>query len=539
MHNMNKLVKIWLPLLLAVAFVFGMFVESNIMHRGNVQTIINQRRGSKIDYLIGNIRQNYVDTVDVAELEEKAAISLLKDLDPHSTYISPEEFAEMNEPLEGNFDGIGVQFNIQKDTVYIVAVIAGGPSEKVGLRAGDRIVTVDDSLIAGIGIVNNDVMRLLRGPKGTKVRVGIARRGEPNLVPFEITRGQIPLYSIDVSYMLNSRTGYIKLSKFARTTHKEFQEAIAKLKAQGMQNLIFDLRGNGGGYMDAAINVVDEFLPNGSLIVYTEGAHRDRAEFHASFRQSCKDLKLAILIDEFSASASEITAGAIQDNDRGIIVGRRSFGKGLVQEPIMFPDNSSVRLTIARYYTPSGRCIQKPYKQSDEDYYADLENRYERGEFMERDSIKIADSTEYFTTGGRVVYGGGGIMPDVFIPADTTGGSAYYSKISRKGCEYQFCLEYTDRNRAAMSNLKKADEFVKYLKAQNIFDQFVAYAETQGIKRDEKGIRKSREVIETQIMALIARNMIDDNGFYPIMHRIDKTLKQSIDIVENKSLKNL
>lgn len=539
MHNMNKLVKIWLPLLLAVAFVFGMFVESNIMHRGNVQTIINQRRGSKIDYLIGNIRQNYVDTVDVAELEEKAAISLLKDLDPHSTYISPEEFAEMNEPLEGNFDGIGVQFNIQKDTVYIVAVIAGGPSEKVGLRAGDRIVTVDDSLIAGIGIVNNDVMRLLRGPKGTKVRVGIARRGEPNLVPFEITRGQIPLYSIDVSYMLNSRTGYIKLSKFARTTHKEFQEAIAKLKAQGMQNLIFDLRGNGGGYMDAAINVVDEFLPNGSLIVYTEGAHRDRAEFHASFRQSCKDLKLAILIDEFSASASEITAGAIQDNDRGIIVGRRSFGKGLVQEPIMFPDNSSVRLTIARYYTPSGRCIQKPYKQSDEDYYADLENRYERGEFMERDSIKIADSTEYFTTGGRVVYGGGGIMPDVFIPADTTGGSAYYSKISRKGCEYQFCLEYTDRNRAAMSNLKKADDFVKYLKAQNIFDQFVAYAETQGIKRDERGIRQSREVIETQIMALIARNMIDDNGFYPIMHRIDKTLKQSIDIVENKSLKNL
>ena len=357
---MKKLVRIWLPLLLAVAFVFGMFVESNIMHRGNVQTIINQRRGSKIDYLIGNIRQNYVDTVDVAELEEKAAISLLKDLDPHSTYISPEEFAEMNEPLEGNFDGIGVQFNIQKDTVYIVAVIAGGPSEKVGLRAGDRIVTVDDSLIAGIGIVNNDVMRLLRGPKGTKVRVGIARRGEPNLVPFEITRGQIPLYSIDVSYMLNSRTGYIKLSKFARTTHKEFQEAIAKLKAQGMQNLIFDLRGNGGGYMDAAINVVDEFLPNGSLIVYTEGAHRDRAEFHASFRQSCKDLKLAILIDEFSASASEITAGAIQDNDRGIIVGRRSFGKGLVQEPIMFPDNSSVRLTIARYYTPSGRCIQKP-----------------------------------------------------------------------------------------------------------------------------------------------------------------------------------
>jgi carboxyl-terminal processing protease len=536
---MNKLVKIWLPLLLAVAFVFGMFVESNITNRGSVQTTVIQRRGGKIDYLIGNIRQNYVDTVNVAELEEKAAINLLKDLDPHSTYISAEEFAEMNEPLEGNFDGIGVQFNIQKDTVYVVNVIAGGPSEKVGIRAGDRIVTVDDSLIAGIGITNNDVMKKLRGPRGTKVRVGIARRGENHLVPFAITRGQIPLYSIDVSYMLNSHTGYIKLSKFARTTHKEFQEAVAKLKAQGMQNLIFDLRGNGGGYMDAAINVVDEFLPNGSLIVYTEGAHRDRAEFHASFRQSCKDLKLAVLIDEFSASASEITAGAIQDNDRGIIIGRRSFGKGLVQEPIMFPDNSSVRLTIARYYTPSGRCIQKPYNQSDEDYYADLENRYERGEFMERDSIKIADSTEYFTTGGRVVYGGGGIMPDVFIPADTTGGSTYYNRISRKGCEYQFSLEYTDRNRTVLQKFKTADEFVKYLRGQNIFEQFVTYAETQGIKRDEKGIRQSRKLIETQIMALIARNVIDNDGFYPIMHRIDKTLNESVQIVETKTLKSL
>ncbi|MBQ4230859.1 MAG: PDZ domain-containing protein, partial [Salinivirgaceae bacterium] len=293
---MNKLVKIWLPLLLAVAFVFGMFVESNIVTRGNIQTVVKTRRGSKIDYLIGNISASYVDTVDVAELEEKAAISLLKDLDPHSTYISAEEFAEMNEPLEGNFDGIGVQFNIQKDTVYVVNVIAGGPSEKVGIRAGDRIVTVDDSLIAGIGISNNDVMKKLRGPRGTKVRVGVARRGERDLVPFEITRGQIPLYSIDAAYMMNSETGYIKLSKFARTTYKEFQEAVAKLKAQGMRNLIFDLRGNGGGYMDAAINVVDEFLPNGSLIVYTEGAHRERAEFHASFRQSCKDLKLAVLI---------------------------------------------------------------------------------------------------------------------------------------------------------------------------------------------------------------------------------------------------
>lgn len=534
---MKKLVKIWLPLLLAVAFVFGMLVEANMLRRNGLMQIV-PRRSSKIDMILSNIRRSYVDTIDMAELEEKAAVSILKELDPHSTYISAEEFAEMNEPLEGNFDGIGVQFNIQKDTVYVVNVIAGGPSEKVGVRAGDRIVTVDDSLIAGIGISSNNVMKLLRGPRGTKVKVGIARRGENGLVPIEITRGQIPIYSIDVSYMINRKTGYIKLSKFSRTSYKEFQTAIAKLKNQGMQNLIFDLRGNGGGYMDAAINIVDEFLSNGKLIVYTEGAHRGRDDYFASHRQSCAGINLVVLIDEFSASASEITAGAIQDNDRGIIVGRRSFGKGLVQEPIMFPDNSSVRLTIARYYTPSGRCIQKPYTQSDDDYYLDLETRYERGEFMERDSIRISDSTEYYTTEGRVVYGGGGIMPDIFIPADTAGTSDYYNKISRKGCEYQFCLEYTDRNRVQLSKLKKADEFVKYLKGQNIFNQFVAYAEKQGVKRDAKGISLSRKLIEPQLMALIARNVIDNDGFYPIIQDIDKTLLESIDIVENKTVKS-
>ena len=534
---MKKLVRIWLPLLLAVAFAFGMLVEANMLRRTGLMNI-SSRRSSKIDMIMNNIQRSYVDTINMADLEEKTAVSILKELDPHSTYISAEEFAEMNEPLEGNFDGIGVQFNIQKDTVYVVNVIAGGPSEKVGIRAGDRIVTVDDSLIAGIGISNNDVMKKLRGPRGTKVKVGIARRGEKGLVPFVITRGQIPLYSIDVSYMINNKTGYIKLSKFSRTSYKEFQEAIAKLKNQGMQNLIFDLRGNGGGYMDAAINIVDEFLPNGKLIVYTEGAHRRRDDFYASHRQSCSGINLVVLIDEFSASASEITAGAIQDNDRGIIVGRRSFGKGLVQEPIMFPDNSSVRLTIARYYTPSGRCIQKPYTQSDDNYYLDLETRYERGEFMERDSIRITDSTEYYTTEGRVVYGGGGIMPDIFSPADTAGTSDYYNKISRKGCEYQFCLEYTDRNRVALQKLKTADEFAKYLRGQNIFDQFVAYAEKQGVKRDARGIRLSRKLIETQVMALIARNVIDNDGFYPIIQDIDKTLLESIEIVENKTVKS-
>ncbi len=536
---MKKIAKIWLPLLLAMAFVLGMIVQGNMLKRGSGMIKNPIRRISKIDFLLNNISFNYVDTVNIADLEEKAAINILKELDPHSTYISAEEFAEMNEPLEGNFDGIGVQFNIQKDTIYIVKVIAGGPSEKVGLRDGDRIVTVDDSIVAGVNITNNAVMKKLRGPRGTKVRVGVCRRGEKDLVPFEITRGQIPLYSVDVSYMINKKTGYIKLSKFARTSHKEFQNAIAKLKSQGIQNLIFDLRGNGGGYMDAAINIVDEFLADGKLIVYTEGAHRGRDDFYASIRQSCKDLKLAVLIDEFSASASEITAGAIQDNDRGIIIGRRSFGKGLVQEPIMFPDNSSVRLTIARYYTPSGRCIQKPYMQSDEEYYADLENRYKHGEFTERDSIKITDSTEYFTTEGRVVYGGGGIMPDVFIPADTSDVSDYYAKIQRKGYEYQFSLEYTDKNRATLSKLKTADEFKRHLKSENILEQFISYVEKQGMRRDAKGIRQSQKIIETQIIALIARNIIDNDGFYPIIQDVDKTLLESVKIIENKTLKSL
>ena len=538
---MNKITKIWLPLLLAIAFVAGMHAESNLISRKF--NLLQQNKsvgvGNKLNILIKSIVNEYVDTVNIYDIEEKAAISLLDELDPHSTYISADEYAEMNEPLEGNFDGIGVQFNIQKDTVYVVNVIPGGPSEKVGIRGGDRIVSVNDSVIAGINITNNQVMKLLRGPRGTKVNVGIARRGEQNLVPFTITRGQIPIYSVDVSYMINNKTGYIKLSKFARTTYKEMLEAIAKLKTQGLQNLILDLRGNGGGYMDAAINVIDEFLTEGKLIVYTEGAHSKRENYYSSRRHSCSNIKLAVLIDEFSASASEITAGAIQDNDRGIIIGRRSFGKGLVQQPIMFPDNSSARLTIARYYTPAGRCIQKPYNHSDEDYYTEIENRYLHGEFMESDSIHIADSTEFFTTGGRIVYGGGGIMPDVFIPADTAGFSEYYNKINRKGCEYQFCLEFTDKYRTTLSNFKTPESFVKFLQSVNILEQFITFADKQGIKRDNKGIKKSGKIIETQIIALIARNIIDNNGYYPIIEKIDNTLLKSVDIIENKSLNNL
>lgn len=533
---MNKFVKYGMPLVIALSVTLGMVVQLKIDHKkGNPGVSL---RGSKIDAVIDYIDKEYVDTVNVKDLEEKAVSQLLKELDPHSIYISAAEFEAMNEPLEGNFDGIGVQFNIQKDTVYVIKTIAGGPSEKVGIHDGDRIVTVNDSLIAGIKITNDKVMKLLRGPKGTKVKVGVLRKGEPNLVPFTITRDEIPLYSIDVSYMVNPKTGYIKLSKFAKTTYKEFQDAIAKLNAMGMKNLVLDLRGNGGGYMDAAINLVDEFLPAESLIVYTEGKSHPRQSYFASQRQACANLKLVVLIDEFSASASEITAGAIQDNDRGLIVGRRSFGKGLVQEPVMFNDGSSLRLTIARYYTPSGRCIQKPYVKGDEaDYYADIENRFTNGEFTEKDSIKITDSTKYYTLKHRVVYGGGGIMPDVFIPADTSGSSEYFNKISRRGLEYQFAFEFTDQNRSKLNQYRNAQDINTYLEGQNIMDKFIAYAEKQGIKRDRKGIEHSSKVISTQVKALIARNILDNDGFYPIIQDIDKTLLEGIRLVEeNKNL---
>jgi carboxyl-terminal processing protease len=407
-----------------------------------------------------------------------------------------------------------------------------GPSEKVGIRDGDRIVKVNDSIVAGVGITNEKVMKLLRGKKGTKVKVSVLRRDEANLLHFNITRDAIPLYSVDVSYMIDNNTGYIRLSKFARTTYNEFLEAVAKLKAKGMTKLVFDLRGNSGGYMDAAVNIADEFLTEGKLIVYTEGKSRPRSSYYSTHRASCTDLELVILIDEWSASASEIVSGAIQDNDRGTIVGRRSFGKGLVQEPVMFTDGSSIRLTIARYYTPAGRCIQKSYDEGQEKYYEDMHERYFNGGFEDKDSILSSDTSKYYTTGGRVVYGGGGIKPDIFVPIDTSGTSDYYTKLSRKGLEYQFCFEYTDKHRNILSKLKTAKEIASYLEKDNILSQFVEYAEKQGLKNDSQGLKASGFIIETQIKALIARNILDNEGFYPIIQEIDKTLLEGIRLIQ-------
>lgn len=531
----NKINKYGMPVVIALSVTLGMFVQQRISKKNQYQQNVGTQNTNKLNAVLDYVERQYVDTVNIDKVIEDIVPDVLKQLDPHSVYIPASELQATNEPLEGNFDGIGVQFNIQKDTVIVVKVINGGPSEKVGIHDGDRIITVNDTVIAGININNDKVMSLLRGKKGTKVEVGIARKNEPELIKFSITRDAIPLYSIDVSYMVTPTIGYIKLTKFAKTTYKEFQQAIAMLKASGMTKLIFDLRGNSGGYMDAAINIADEFLDNGKLIVYTQGRVRPRTSYYATSRTSCSDIKLAVLIDEWSASASEIVAGAIQDNDRGIIIGRRSFGKGLVQEPVMFADGSAMRLTIARYYTPAGRCIQKPYiNGSDEDYFTDLENRYLNGEFTEKDSIHLDDTVKYFTTSGRVVYGGGGIMPDNFIPFDTTGGSKYLNIISRKGLEYQFCFEYADANRKKLAQFTDANSINNYLENQDILGQFVKFAQKNGVKPDAKDIKTSGKIINTQVKALIARNILDNNGFYPIIHQIDNTFTETVKLIENK-----
>jgi carboxyl-terminal processing protease len=521
MGFLSKISKFGMPLVIALSIVLGMMIQKRItpiVHQTNSMYGGGQ---SKIDLVLSKIQRDYVDTVNYNEITEAAIPKILEELDPHSVYIPAKDFEDMNAPLQGNFDGIGVQFSIQKDTVAVVKVITGGPSEKVGIMDGDRIITVNDSLIAGVGITNDKIMKLLRGHKGTKVNVGIKRNGEDELVPFTITRGEIPLNSVEVSYMIDDATGFIKLTKFSRTTYKEFQQAIAKLRSQGMKKLIFDLRSNTGGYMDAAINIVDEFLPAGKLIVYTEGRNRTRQSYYSTARNACGDIELVILLDSWSASASEIVSGAIQDNDRGKIIGRRSFGKALVQEPVMFSDGSSMRLTTARYYIPSGRSIQKPYDKGFDKYFHDIEQRFINGEFSEQDSTSLPDSLKYYTTGGRIVYGGGGIMPDMFVPLDTSGTSNYLTRVSRRGLEYQYCFEYTDKNREVLTGFKNVKELENHLNKQDLLNDFIKFAAKNGVKRDAVGIKLSGEVIEVQLKAYIARNILDNDGFYPMIRKID------------------
>jgi carboxyl-terminal processing protease len=490
-------------------------------------------RSTKISSAMQYILNEYVDTVSMESLDETVLPSLVDNLDPHSVYIPASDFQRYAEPLVGNFSGIGVSFNMTDDSVAIINTIPNGPSEMVGIMAGDRIIMVDDSLVAGVNMPSDDIVKMLKGPKNTLVKVTVFRRGEKKPLEFEITRDDIPIYSVDVAYMVNEETGYIKISQFAQTTYREFMEAVEKLKARGAQKLILDLRRNGGGIMEAATMIADQFLDEGELIVYMEGRARPRENDYATSRGVLKEDELVILIDEASASASEILAGAIQDNDRGLVIGRRSFGKGLVQEEMRFPDGSALRLTVARYYTPTGRSIQRPYENGKEEYYHDFSERIERGEMEHMDSIKFDDSQKYITPGGKIVYGGGGIMPDVFVPVDTVGSSEYYNRVRSLGLMYRFAFHFTDLHREALDPFTSVKEIEGYLDSKDLIPQFVQYAKEKGLEPDYEDIGVSRHILEKTIKAYVARNIIDNEGFYPIIADIDHTLQVAIDTISN------
>jgi carboxyl-terminal processing protease len=518
---------VYIPVIIAMALAVGVLI-GNRLSRNAGGNFTSLSKVSKFDAIVDLIQNAYVDSISTDSLVEKTIPLMLKNLDPHTSYIPAKEMVGVEEEMRGNFGGIGVQFSIQNDTVMVVDVISGGPSSKLGILPGDRIVTVNDTLLAGKGLKNEKVLAKLRGEKGTKVNVGIKRKGFKDLISFDITRGDIPIYSVDVSYMIDQTTGYIKVSRFGEKTYEEFMKGMDKLDQQGMKNVIVDLRGNPGGYLNAVIKMVNEFLDKGELIVYTEGNSQARKTYQADSRGAFRDIGIVVLVDDFSASASEIFAGAIQDNDRGWIVGRRSFGKGLVQEQIPFNDGSAVRLTVARYYTPSGRCIQKPYDKGNDEYYKDIMDRAIHGEFQQADSIHYTDTVKYKTLSGRIVHGGGGIMPDFFVPADTSGYSPYYSKITQKGFVYQFALDYADSKRNELSKLTTSAEFETYFKKTDVLQLFVDYAEKKGVKPNQADLKTSGEILDSQIKAYIARNIIGEEGFYPIIKTIDKTLLEAI-----------
>ena len=484
------------------------------------------------EFAIANL---YVDDVDEDKLVEDAIINMLEELDPHSTYSDAEEVKKLNEPLVGNFDGIGVQFNMATDTLFIIQPVSGGPSEKVGILAGDRIIEVNDTVIAGVKMSTEEIMRRLRGHKGTKVNLKIMRRGVSGLLPFTVKRDKIPVYSLDASYMMNKTTGYIRISRFAATTAEEFEKALHDLQKKGMRNLILDLQGNGGGYLNAAIEIANHMLQKGELIVYTEGKRNPRTEFNARGNGDFRDGKLVVLVDEFSASASEIVTGAIQDWDRGTVVGRRTFGKGLVQRPIDLPDGSMIRLTVARYYTPSGRCIQKPY-ESIEQYNKDLIERYNRGEMLSADSIHFPDSLKAKTLKlGRTVYGGGGIMPDYFVPIDTTYYTDYYLALRDKGAIVQENLKLIDAHRSEWK--EKYKTFERFNKRFEVSDEMledlISLGKTLGAEFKEDEYKTALPLIKIQLKALIARDLWDMNEYFQVINSINNTVQKGLELIEN------
>jgi carboxyl-terminal processing protease len=505
----------------------------------NAQNSGSAEGANKFKAVLDYVDYYYVDSTKSKKLVENAIVGLLENLDPHSVYIPAEDLKETNEPLTGNFEGVGIQFNLLFDTITVISPISGGPSEKVGIISGDKIIKIDGKVFAGMKIKNDDVIKNLRGPKGTKVTVSILRSGVNELIDFTITRDKIPLYSIDATYMATPTVGYIKLSRFAQTSMDEFAQSLKTLKEKGAKDLILDLNDNGGGYLNIAFEIADQFLNDGKLIVYTEGLKSPKKTYNATARGEFEKGRVIVLVDEGSASASEIVSGAMQDWDRALLIGRRTFGKGLVQNQFNLPDGSAMRLTIARYYTPVGRCIQRPYDGKLEDYYKDLNNRFKHGELTNVDSIKFPDSLKYSTPNKKIVYGGGGIMPDIFIPIDTSKSSTYYSNLIRKGILNQFTLGYLDKNRKDLTaKYPTFEDFKRNFKVgDEMMNQLIAAAEKEKIKRDEKGLSISGEVIKLQIKALLARDLWKNDNYFEIINEINDSYQKALEVFQNDSFK--
>lgn len=523
--------KYLLPTLTIVALCLGFGIGFGFSGYANAQRL-NGRGGannSKLDQLMNYISTAYVDEMNTDSLTEIVMTDLVDKLDPHSAYIPAEDLAIVNSELESSFSGIGVQFSILNDTINIVSVISGGPSEGVGVLAGDKIIYVDDSLFVGKSINNEKVMHTLRGPKDTQVKVGIRRAGTAEILPFTITRGDIPVHTVDAAFLASPKIGFVRVSKFGESTYAEFMTALTQLKGEGAQAFIVDLRENSGGYMEQTIKMANEFLSMGDMIVYSEGRAYPRYEAKANGMGRFQKVPLVVLIDDFSASASEIFAGAMQDNDRALIIGRRSFGKGLVQQQVPFEDGSALRLTVARYYTPSGRCIQKPYELGNaEGYETDLINRFEHGEFYNQDSIHFADTTAYYTKGGKKVFGGGGIMPDIFIGRDTLLNTPWSNQVVNYAYTYQFALQYADAHRAELLQQPTWQKMEAHLKAAHWFPNFVQFCTDKGIEPVTAEIHKSQPMLERLVNAYIVRNILGDEGFFPLLERDDPITQRAV-----------
>ena len=531
-YNANKF-NVFLPIVLAVCVVGGVFLGSRL---NQVPGAYENGVGfDKVNDVLNYIFEEYVDSVNRDDLIEGSLATLLNNLDPHSTYISSEDLKSYSEPLEGNFEGIGIEFNIIHDTIIVISPISGGPSKALGIEAGDRIVKIEGEYVAGKKITNKEVINLLRGPKGTTVRVSIIRKGTTALLDYTITRGEIPINSVDVSYMVNQSVGYIRINRFSAKTYEEYMTSFKSLNRKEINGLILDLRGNPGGYLSAATAIADEFLEEGKLIVYTKGKAHPETPYLSTQRGSYIKGDLIVLVDEGSASASEIIAGAIQDNDRGIIMGRRSFGKGLVQEQFVFPDGSGVRLTIARYYTPTGRCIQRPYKNGLDDYYGDIYKRFTDGGALAGDSSYFNDSLKFTTPGGKVVFGGGGIMPDIIVPIDTLEKKQYLNAVIKRGLISEFAFEYADNARGRLKIFTGVKEYnERFGLSKSEFLSFIEFAIERGVTGEPSEISASEEIIKTRIKAYIARHIWGERGFYIVIHKIDHSFQKAMEMLSLK-----